>query len=78
MRRRIHFKKRPGKIYFYVLLLLLCAAASVRYAEANCRFGGTSCYNDAGCWSGGKNTSVPSDCKCCTGFPYLREGECHR
>ncbi len=79
---------------FFVLVtvaLSFCVGGpSSAFGAAHCRYFGTNCLSDAGCWTGGNgsaknetsstssSSNPPADCKCCTGFPYLREGECHR
>ena len=61
-----------------LLALALFAAAASSAAEASCRVGGLHCNSDRDCWSGGRNSSVPSNCKCCTGFPFPQGGECRQ
>ena len=45
---------------------------------ASCRHGTTLCDSDKSCWSGSGNSTVPSNCKCCRGWPFFRGGECLR
>ena len=66
---------RPGRSL--ALLSLLAAVCSVAGA-GGCRYYETGCAGPSSCWNGGKNTTVPSDCKCCVGYPYHPRGECRR
>ena len=65
----------PGRSL--VLLSLLAALCSVAGASG-CRYHETGCADPSSCWKGGKNTTVPADCKCCVGYPYHPRGECRR
>ena len=82
----VAFDKDPGR--FFVVLSLLFALAdlyswslppssSLIVGASGCRYGTLSCVNPSSCWNGG-NESVPSDCKCCVGYPYHPRGECRR
>ena len=65
----------PGRSL--VLLSFLATLYSIAGASG-CRYYETGCANPSSCWNGGKNTTVPSDCKCCVGYPYHPRGECRR
>ena len=65
----------PGRSL--VLLSLLAALCSIAGASG-CRYHETGCADASSCWKGGKNTTVPADCKCCVGYPYHPRGECRR
>eukprot|EP00094_Tigriopus_californicus_P004821 TCALIF_04639-PA protein Name:"Protein of unknown function" AED:0.18 eAED:0.18 QI:278/0.5/0.66/0.66/0/0.33/3/0/90 len=43
---------------------------------ASCRYGALKCDSDRSCWSGDANSTVPSNCKCCQGYPFVPGGEC--
>ena len=64
----------PGRSL--VLLTFLATLYSI-VGASGCRYYETGCANPSSCWNGG-NGSVPSDCKCCVGYPYHPRGECRR
>ena len=82
----VAFDKDPGRFFVNLALLLAVASlyswslppsSSLLVGASGCRYGTLSCVNPSSCWNGG-NGSVPSDCKCCVGYPYHPRGECRR
>jgi len=77
----------PSSPFIILMAALIYLLTTTEAANGSCRYNGLGCTDDNSCWqlssdttttsnNNNNSTSTPTNCKCCSGYPFYPGGEC--